>query len=201
MKNGDNLKKELLGIKGIVIGFIGNISKWQGIDDIVNSFANINNNFNNVYLLIAGSGMYKEELERKISECCYADRIIIKPNIPYNEVNMWMNVIDIAVAPKTKKLNIAGYSPLKIRDYAAAGCAVVSTDVNGIVELEQHGWLRTYNPDIPGSLDDLLINLLEKGLYVDMGHKARLYAEQNFDWLKIAEVIIKNLPEKVKKSR
>ncbi len=197
LENKSDLKQSLLGVDGTIIGFIGNISKWQGIDDIVDSFANINRNFNNVYLLIAGSGMYKEELEKKIRQTDYADKIILKPNIPYDKVNEWMNVIDIAVAPKTKKLNIVGYSPLKIRDYAAAGCAVVSTDVNGIVELEEHGWLKTYNPENPESLEILLSNMLLNNIHEEMGRKARKFAEEHFSWNKIAEAIIGNLPEKV----
>ncbi len=186
----EQIKRRELGIEGRVLGFIGNISKWQGIDQLVDGFVALYDRYPDLYLLIAGSGMYAAELKRRVSALPQSDRILLKPNIPYEDVNRWMNLIDIAVAPKSKKLNAVGYSPLKIRDYAAAGRPVISTNVNGIKEFEPFGWLATYDPDTPGAFTDLVDDVLSRRDLEEMGRLARSYAIEHFDWDTIARQIV-----------
>jgi len=182
------LRRELPGVEDndVVLGFIGNISRWQGLDELLEAFAAIGAAHSNVHLLVAGDGYYKAELERRWSGL---PRLHLRGNIPYDEVNGWMNRIDIALAPKARELEAVGYSPLKIRDYAAAGCAVVTTRVRGLRELEPHGWLRTY--DTPAELRALLLELISQPEQREgMRVLARDYAVKHFAWERIAAQVI-----------
>jgi glycosyltransferase involved in cell wall biosynthesis len=186
------LKKKLLGINGYVLGFMGNISKWQGLEDLLITFAELRRERNDIYLLIIGSGLYFDELMVRVHALGIQDYTFIKSDIPYEDSNQWINIMDIALAPKSKNLDSVGYSPLKIRDYAACGRPVVSTNVRGIKELEQFGWLKTYDPDQKDSLANLVRGLLgSRKMLNEMSSKAREYAVKEFSWINIAEKIVK----------
>ena len=191
MKNRNELKSKFLNLKDeLVLGFIGNISKWQGLDSLVNIFENLSKSHQKLILLIIGSGLYLEELKVKVENISTKNKIIFKENIPYREMNLWMNIIDIAFAPKSYLLNEIGYSPLKIRDYAAAGKPVISTNVNGIKELVKFGWLKTYKNE--AECENIIGNLISNpDKLKEMSFKARKYAVENFNWNIIANKIVR----------
>jgi len=193
MINREQLKFEKLNLKDkIILGFIGNISKWQGIDSLIDIFKTLAKQNKNIVLLVIGSGIYLEEIKKNIKNIEEKDRIIFKSNIDYSEVNLWMNIIDIAFSPKSYILNEIGYSPLKIRDYSAAGRPVISTNVNGIKELELHGWLKVYKNE--DECNRIITSLIEYPEKIEvMGKKAREYAENEFSWNIVAQKILRIL--------
>ena len=187
LEDRDALRSRLVGRGGTVLGFMGTISKWQGLDDLLDAFERAAAAYDDIVLLVVGSGMYEKEFKARCDASPAAGRIVVRPHVAYERANEWMNAMDIAFAPKTKALDSIGYSPLKIRDYAAAGLPVVSTRVRGIAELEPHGWLRTYDPDEPGALAALLDGLLaDRAELAAMGRRARAYAEAEFSWDEVA---------------
>lgn len=187
LEDRDALRAGLAGRGGTVLGFMGTISKWQGLDDLLDAFERAAAANDDIVLLVVGSGMYEKEFKARCDASPLAGRIVMRPHVAYERANEWMNAMDIAFAPKSKALDSIGYSPLKIRDYAAAGLPVVSTRVRGIAELEPHGWLRTYDPDEPGALAALLGELLaDRAELAAMGRRARAYAEAEFSWDEVA---------------
>lgn len=193
----ENFKKNVLNLpeNSIVFGFSGNISKWQGVEDLVTASSALMNDYP-LYLLIIGYGNHLNEIKQRIKQLNLENRIILKENIPYAEMNLWNNCIDVAFAPKVKSLD--GFtSPLKIRDYAACGKPVISTDIRGIKEFEPFGWLITYELNKPNNLEDKMRAILKsKTKIAEMGKKAREYAEQCFSWDKVAQASIDIYVEK-----
>lgn len=187
----EKFRREVLTIpeNSLVFGFSGNISKWQGIEDLIKASATLMKDFP-IYLLIIGSGKYLEEIKQTIEQQNMGARIILKENIPYAEMNLWNNCIDVAFAPKVKSLD--GFtSPLKIRDYAACGKPVISTAIRGIKEFEPYGWLITYELNKPNDLEDKMRMILKDKAYLsEMGKKGRIFAEQYFSWDKVAQTTI-----------
>jgi len=193
------LRERLLSIHqdSIVFGFIGNISKWQGIEELLEAYLFLCKKYP-LYLLIIGTGKYLKEIEKKVLESNNSDRIIIKKNVSYTEMNLWINCMDVAFAPKVKQLD--GFtSPLKIRDYSASGKPVISTNIIGIKEFEKYGWLQTYEfgnrVDLTDKMERLLLN---PNRILEMGNLARTYAEENFSWDRVAaritELYLQNNP-------
>lgn len=186
------LKEQLLNTNLPVIGFIGNISRWQGLDDLIDNYIEIKKQMDFI-LVIIGSGIYKYELLKKVKTLNLSEEIIFIDNVSYSEINKYINLIDYAVAPKVKALNNIGYSPLKIRDYCACGKAVISTRVKGIQELEGQGWLWTYNPDEKGSFIKIVQEIYNNYNLKDIETNARKYAETYFSWDVAAQKIINTI--------
>ncbi len=191
LRNISKLKQKFLGNDDkIVLGFIGNISKWQELDTMIDAFENICNSNFNVTLLIIGSGTYLKEIKKKIEQLNHSDKIILKNDIDYKDMNLWMNVIDIALAAKSKILDDIGYSPLKIRDYAAAGKPIISTNVTGIREYSKYKWLRVFEPGNIKELQTIIEDLInDRELLGQMSIDARKFAKQNFSWDVVAKRI------------
>ncbi|WP_163351751.1 glycosyltransferase family 4 protein [Desulfovibrio sp. JC010] len=191
MGRKQSLQRSLLGKGGgPIIGFTGNISRWQGVDDLIRAFAAIAGNHPDAKLIIAGDGPYLTELKAMAKQTGQGERIRFAGDVPYEKMNDWLNLFDLAVVPKSVSLAHIGYSPLKVRDCAAAGLAVAATRVRGLTELEEHGWLVTWSPDEPDGLANLLDELLSgPDRLAAMGTTARQYAETHFSWDKAAQKV------------
>ncbi|PID28837.1 MAG: hypothetical protein CSB55_03545 [Candidatus Cloacimonadota bacterium] len=184
-----NLKNKLLNTDKTILGFTGNLSKWQGIEQLIYAYKKIREENNDLLLLIIGSGIYRDELITVINDNDLSDSVIFRENADYSEINKWMNITDIAFAPKIKELD-GITSPLKLRDYAASGNAVISTDIAGIREFAEFGWLKTYNPDNTDELIETIRELIQnKDIIENMSKKSREYALKYFSWNKIADAI------------
>ena len=118
--------------------------------------------------------------------------------LPKEKANTVINTFDIALAPFTRRRNAEiGLSPIKIRDYAAAGRLVVCSRIPELEELAEHGWVLLHEPDDPADLARVLIDCLTgEHDSAAAGHRARAYAEERFSWETITEQLARNLFEK-----
>ncbi len=184
VKNRKELRRDLLGeTNGPIIGFTGNISRWQGVNDLILAFAHVADTHPDARLVIVGDGPALMETKKLARDLGLTDRMHFQGDVPYENMNDWLNTFDLAVVPKTTSLAHIGYSPLKVRDSAAAGLAVACSRVRGLTELEPHGWLATWDPSDTNGLSHLLKDLLSTPAQLaTMGQTARAYAEAHFSW-------------------
>lgn len=124
----------------VVIGFVGSLKPWHGIDILVDSFRKIAED--PVYhLLVVGDGPMRKrfyELEQKFPE-----RVTFMGGIGHNDIPKYIDAMDICVAPYPKLENFY-FSPLKVYEYMARGKAIIASDIGQISKLIQHGktgWL------------------------------------------------------------
>lgn len=182
------LKKELLDTNKIILGFMGNISKWQGIEDLFYAIKELRKTTQDFMLIVIGGGLHLNELKVISEREKLNDIVIFKENVSYSEMNKWINIIDIAFAPKIKELD-GITSPLKLRDYAAAGKPVISSNIRGIKEYKRFGWLFTYDLTRKDLLDKISLLIRNQEVLRNAEVKARKFAEDNFSWDLIAKKI------------
>ena len=184
------LKKRLIGSGKLVLGFIGNISKWQGIESLFDAAKKLKQKREDFIILIIGTGIHLKQLKRICRKENLNKFVVFKENIPYSDMNKWINLIDIAFAPKIKELD-GITSPLKLRDYAAVGKPVISTEIKGIKEFSKFGWLFTFDQE-KNNLYEKINLLIEKPKLLRQAEMdARNYAEQHFFCVLIAQKIAK----------
>ena len=95
------LKNEL-GLKGVVIGFIGRITKEKGLDTLLRACGELQEEFT---LIIVGKGDYKFELIKLAKEMGIIQKIRFIDVLKYEEVPKYLSLLDIFVLPSitTKK--------------------------------------------------------------------------------------------------
>jgi glycosyltransferase involved in cell wall biosynthesis len=125
-------RPEPSGDRGVVLGFVGFVRDWHGLDTVIAALAE-DGSAKDVSLVIVGDGPVREELERQASDLGIADRVHFTGLVPREQVADQVLRFDIALQPGVTRYA----SPLKIFDYMAAGCAIVAPDQPNISEILQ----------------------------------------------------------------
>lgn len=176
----------------VVIGFVGTLKPWHGVDVLLNAFALLLKSNPNVCLKIVGAGPEAENLKEQLSQLPADVQQSVQwlGAIPNAEMPDVLATFDVAVAPYPD-LKDFYFSPLKIFEYMAAGCAVVASDIGQIPSLisqDQTGVLVK-----PGCQEELAAAL--KKLCSDgqsrqrLGLAARTRVEQNHSWNSVVDRI------------
>lgn len=174
----------------LYVGFIGNFSIWQGLDQLLSAIPIVLKNLKGVRFILVGDGPEMAKVKKSIANF-KENEVILTGTIPYELANNYINAFDIGVAPKQPNITI-GYSPLKIRDYSACGVPIVTTRIKGmeIVEKERFGILVP--PASSAALAEAILKLLKDSkLRTTMGKRGRTVAEELFSWKFIVQKILK----------
>jgi glycosyltransferase involved in cell wall biosynthesis len=180
---GDAFATESMEEGDIVIGFIGSIFKYHGIDVLINAFASLIASVSHVHLLIVGDGEDLEEYVQLTKELKCADRVSFTGSIPHEEVANYINKMDICVMPKS---NWYG-SPVKIFEYAYLGKPIIAPDVDPVVEVltpEQDGLVARNKTELFEALKTLLGNPKRAA---EMARKFKAKVEREYTWQRNAE--------------
>lgn len=115
----------------LVLGFVGFVRDWHGIDAIIRAMAD---DALALSLTIVGDGPVRPDLERLADETGLTGRVRFTGVIPNEAVPDALAGFDIALLPKA----VPYASPLKIFDYMAAARPIVAPDQPNIREVLQH---------------------------------------------------------------
>lgn len=133
-----DLKKLLdLDSRDVVIGFVGSIFPYHGVDRLLDSFAELCACRRDISLklLMVGDGEILPELKQKAGELGISSRVIFTGNVPYSEVHAYISCMDICVLANSKWY----CSPIKIFEYGALGKAVVSINTVAVRDVMSDG--------------------------------------------------------------
>ena len=173
--------------------FSGNLTPWVDLICVFEAIHIVREWGYKVVLLIAGEGVYEHRFRIAAQKICDVNAVrFLGPVSPFR-VNQLLNASDIAIVPLTHKRNDKiGVSPLKLRDYAAAGKLIIASDLPGIRELSNQEWIRLYEC----SANSILAEKIKYFLNLSNNEKdqlensARKYAETHFSWSHIASKIM-----------
>jgi glycosyltransferase involved in cell wall biosynthesis len=175
----------------IVVGFVGSLKPWHGIDVLAQAFTELAQD-PRFHLFVLGSGPEA----RRISSLAehYPGRVTLKDGIPHHDVPRHLRAMDIAVAPYPA-LEPFYFSPLKVLEYMAAGRAIVASKAGQISELIRDGQTGTLvEPGNASQLAEAIRRLgADPALRQSLGSKAREEALRSHRWtdraMRITELI------------
>jgi len=132
--------REQFGLQDkIVAGFIGSMSAWHGIENLLKIFsAVIPRNPSLHFFLVGQGGDARRSVERYIAEKSLAERITLQGFVPNEQIPELLAAMDIVLAPYPQ-MPFFYFSPVKIFEYMAAAKPVVSTRIGQIAELIRSG--------------------------------------------------------------
>lgn len=119
----------------MVIGFVGSIFKYHGVDILIDAFNEIASKAKDIQLMIVGDGEISGELKLLAENYNISDKVIFTGNVKPSETFSFIEVFDIAVLPRTKEY----MSPIKIFEYGSLGKAIVAADVSSVRDVMTHG--------------------------------------------------------------
>ena len=130
--------RKLLGIneKDFLIGFVGTLIKWQGIELLVLAIKELKEEYPDLKVMLVGDGPEKAKIMSLIEENNLNDRVILAGKKDYKLIPIYINSFDVCIAPFIKERNEKiGLSPLKIYEYIACSKPIIASDIPGVKEI------------------------------------------------------------------
>lgn len=132
---GDEVRRRF-GLSGQrVVGFVGWIRDWHGLEDLVRGMPHWPDDLSDVHLLIIGDGPARSAIESAATECAVADRVHITGAVPHAQIVEYLAAIDVALQPAATSYA----SPMKIFEYLAMAKPVVAVDQENTREILEEG--------------------------------------------------------------
>ncbi|WP_245537512.1 glycosyltransferase family 4 protein [Salinicoccus carnicancri] len=174
----------------VVLGFIGSITVYEGIDFILRAIKNINDSKKlrkRLKFLLVGEGQYLPQLQALVTELGIREDVIFTGKIPHEQVSKFYSVVDVTPFPRTNALVCQLVTPIKTYEAMAMGKKVIVSDVAALKEMVIDGENGTYfEAENPEALEKAIIEISQNE---EIGKHAREWVEQNRDW----EVLLQDI--------
>lgn len=175
-----NQLKQQYGIQNKkVVGFVGAISKYHGVDLLVECASILHNrNIKDVAIVIVGWSKEAEMLKFK-SEELHLTNLIFTGRVDKNKIPLYYKMFDVGVIPNSEPT----IYPVKVLEYGAYGLCPIVPDYEVFHEIisnkEQGFYFQKNNPT---SLADLLLGLFENDFYREIAIKWQQKVLSDYTW-------------------
>lgn len=140
----------------VVIGFVGSIFPYHGVDLMIDAFASLEKKYPHIRMLIVGDGEILPTLQKGVAQMRLENKVHFTGNVPHHQVYDYLALMDIAVMARS---NWYG-SPVKIFEYGAMGKSIIAPRVVPVEDVmihEEHGLLiHDTSEDLKAALSFLL---------------------------------------------
>jgi glycosyltransferase involved in cell wall biosynthesis len=177
-----------LGLRKVVVGFVGTMNRWQGIDRFPGVIRTVLAARDDVSFLFVGDGEFRAELEQFCKSEGFADRVVFTGRKPHDEVSGLVAAMDITVL-----LNSNAYgSPMKVFEYLAMGKSVIAPSVEPVLEVlrdNETGFLIA--PGDASAMAERILQLAgDPELRQRLGRAGRAYVIATHTWARNAAAIL-----------
>jgi len=125
----EEIRRNLDLTNKIVVGFVGSIFPYHGVDRLIQSVADLNNS--NIALLIVGDGYLIPELKKLGSDLGISSRVHFTESVPKEDIYNYMSAMDILTLPNTEWY----CSPVKLFEYGAFGKTILAVNEAGVSDV------------------------------------------------------------------
>ena len=115
-----------------LIVFLGSLKPWHGVLDLLAAFDELAQRMSGPRLLFVGDGPLRSRLEQEIVRRGLGQRVELAGAVDHAAVPDILGRAQIGVAPYPQ-LDDFYFAPLKLVEYAAAGLAIVATEIGDYV--------------------------------------------------------------------
>ena len=189
-KNKKLLQELKIKEKDKVILFVGTLFEFSGLEKIIKKYEIILNKNPNTKFLIVGGGAQFNRLDSLIKEKNLEPNIIMTGFLPQQIIPEYISLADICIQPFETNYITNRILPSKILEYFACGKAVLSTPLDGTVEIlpdEKFGIIYATQNDFVKKLSELLTDDTK---LEELGKQGYEYVIHNHDWDILSNKII-----------
>jgi glycosyltransferase involved in cell wall biosynthesis len=169
--------KNSLGLKGVVLGYVGSLEHWVDLETVVSALPHID-----ATLLVVGPGLftdYGDRIKKMAEDLGVKDRIVFTGAVKYAELSRYISAMDIGLNPlKMMKKNEYAAGG-KVFNYLACGRPVLSSRM---ISLEKLLGDEIYYYDDVESFTLQVKNVLAAGI----DEKRYRSLAEKYDWREIA---------------
>ena len=185
---------ERLGLpEGVpVIGYIGSIVDYEGLDDLVRACAMLRARGVAFRLMIVGDGAALPDLRAMVDAEGLADIALLPGRVPHEEVEAYYSLVDVAPFPRKPWPVCELVSPLKPFEAMAMEKAVVVSGTRALLEIVTDGLNGfVFDKGSVAALADVLGRLLaDSELRARTGSQARGWVEEFRSWRRAGRDVV-----------
>lgn len=184
--------RERYGLGGrSVIGFVGSLKPWHGLDFLLDAFDDIRAERPDAALLIVGDGPERDRLTDRVARADLNRHIVFTGRVAHHEVPDHLAAMDLTVAPYMAHDGFY-FSPLKVVESMAAGRPVVAPRLGQLSELVADGTTGLlYPPGDFGAFVSAVVTLLaHPQRRLAMGEAASAGARELGGWTRAARQVM-----------
>jgi glycosyltransferase involved in cell wall biosynthesis len=170
----------------IVIGFVGSIFPWHGIDKMIKAISQLQS-VENIKVLIVGDGEILPDLKKQAHSLGLSDLMIFTGKVPHKDVFAYIECMDITIGADSHWYG----SPVKIFEYGGMGKAIIAPDnipVRDVMEDGKDGILVKPNADSIREAMEILIG--DPKLRRNMAQSFQQKVLTNHKWIDNAKRVI-----------
>jgi glycosyltransferase involved in cell wall biosynthesis len=172
----------------IVVGFVGSLRTWHGIDLLMESIPDVVKGLSDCHFLVVGTGEMERVFRSRVNELGLGSRVTLTGGLPHLDVFRHIAAMDVALMPNS---NAYG-SPMKVLEYMAMGKPTIAPRLEPLEEIISDGITgRLVQPGSKQALVDAILELAkdpEKRRM--MGTHARQHVLANHTWLGNARQVV-----------
>ena len=175
--------------------YVGHLKKEKGIHSIVTSMPRIVENFPCACLIVIGDGPYRGQLESLINELNLQNHVSLLGSMSNENILKEIGQYGIGLAPYTDEDYNFYCSPVKVKEYLAAGCPVIITNVPDI-SFDVSRYDLGFVVDEKNFQEEFTlgaIKLLENPELCDIYKRNALNYASKFDWDAIYEQVFRKV--------
>jgi len=181
----DSVLKRKLGLDGkTVLGFVGSFYAYEGLDLLLEAFARLQAQRQDLRVLLVGGGPQEANLKAQAERLRIADKVVFAGRVPNAEVSRYYDLIDLLVYPRHSMRLTELVTPLKPLEAMAQGRIFMASDVGGHKELIRDG--ETGRLFAAGKVDSLVTTVGEmldhREQWPAMRAAGRRFVEQVRNW-------------------
>ncbi|WP_122466460.1 glycosyltransferase [Brevundimonas lutea] len=172
-----------------VLGFLGSMTGYEGLVDLVSALSRLRKDGLDVCALLVGDGPAFREVREAAREQGVEEHLIMPGRVPHADAPRWYSVMDIAVYPRRPARVTELVPPLKPLEAMAMELPVVASNVSAISETVIHGsnGFLFDKGDLDGLIQVLGGVLDQPDESRAIGRAARADVERRFTWTRAAE--------------
>lgn len=159
----DEALAEALDLSGKkVLGFIGSFYEYEGLDLLVEAFAEVVTQLPETHLLLVGGGPQEAYLQALAEQLGIARQVRFTGRVPHEDVGRYYSLIDLLVYPRKSMRLTELVTPLKPLEAMAQKRPFLASDVGGHHELIKDGDTGfLFQADNAAHLSTRLLELLQ----------------------------------------
>ncbi|UFU03789.1 glycosyltransferase family 4 protein [Ruania suaedae] len=167
------------------VGFVGTLKPWHGVEVLVDAMARLVPADPSYRLRLIGDGPLADDLHARAQEHGIDGSVELVGAVDPDEIGAQLRELDLAAAPYPP-MRDCYFSPLKVREYLAAGLPVVASRIGVLPALLEHGRLgELVTPGDPTELAAAIAALRADRLRRTRLREAGVRAAARHDWARV----------------
>ena len=177
-------------LEGPIVLYLGQLHGAQYLELFLNACAKISEKRPDASFMVVGGGDRFGELFQLAEELKIAHKVVFTGSIDHDDIPLYVAAADVAVATFEDTPQTRCKSPLKIVEYLAAGKAIVASKMGEVPRMIGDAGILVEPGNAEQIADGALRYLDSPELTKEMGKKARLSAETEYNWGVTAENLL-----------